>query len=297
MKKHILVMITIGLFACSDKKYAPSDSRNSEPEVNKTYEFKSPSSFFPKEKAQVLVVGTFHFDYPGLDAYKTAEENKMAILSTERQKQVRELVDYIKRFKPTKIAVESPASYAQKENDELKAYKNGDLKLGRSEGHQLTMRIAKEMNLDTIYAIDANAFTDDIAERDSIFAKALWKDYDWQSDDPVQKYFMDWLGYEDVAIKNSSLLEYFKHMNSRESHQYGYGAYLVGDFDLGEYQGADVLAAYWYNRNLRIFRNLKRITDGPDDRIVLIFGNGHAAILRQLIEASPEYEFVEFDSL
>jgi len=30
---------------------------------------------------------------------------------------------------------------------------------------------------------------------------------------------------------------------------------------------------------------------------LVIFGNGHAAILRQLLEASPQYEFVEFSSL
>ena len=31
--------------------------------------------------------------------------------------------------------------------------------------------------------------------------------------------------------------------------------------------------------------------------ILVIFGNGHAAILRQFLEASPQYEFVEFSSL
>lgn len=34
------------------------------------------SSFFPKEKAHVLVVGTFHFDYPNLDVNKTNNEDK-----------------------------------------------------------------------------------------------------------------------------------------------------------------------------------------------------------------------------
>jgi hypothetical protein len=42
---------------------------------------------------------------------------------------------------------------------------------------------------------------------------------------------------------------------------------------------------------------LQTITNGPKDRILVIFGNGHAAVLRQLIECSPEYEFIEFDGL
>jgi hypothetical protein len=49
----------------------------------------------------------------------------------------------------------------------------------------------------------------------------------------------------------------------------------------------------WYNRNLRIFRNLQRITDGPDERLLLLIGGGHVPILRHCAQASPEYELVE----
>jgi hypothetical protein len=97
--------------------------------------------------------------------------------------------------------------------------------------------------------------------------------------------------------KEMNLLEYFKLANSRESHQYGYGTYLIGDFKLDNERGADLLSFWWYNRNVRIFRKLQTITESPKDRILVIFGNGHAAVLRQLIECSPEYEFIEFDSL
>jgi hypothetical protein len=93
------------------------------------------------------------------------------------------------------------------------------------------------------------------------------------------------------------LLDYFRHMNSPESHRYGYGAYLIGDFKLDQHRGADILSVWWYNRNLRIFRNIQRITQGPEDRILVVIGNGHAAVLRQLFEASPEFEFVEFNGL
>ena len=59
---------------------------------------------------QVLLVGTFHFGYPGLDTHKTAEEHKVDINSPQRQKEVEALVDYIARFKPTKIMVETGAN-------------------------------------------------------------------------------------------------------------------------------------------------------------------------------------------
>ena len=153
------------------------------------------------------------------------------------------------------------------------------------------------MQLDTLYAIDTFGMTEELARRDSTYVMELFKDFDFQHDDPYNQYMTDWYNEEDKLASKTNLLDLFKLMNSRESHNYGYGAYLVGDFKLDDYRGADVLSIWWYNRNLRIFRNLQKITDGADDRILMIFGNGHASVFRQLLEASPEYDFVEFDSL
>jgi len=139
--------------------------------------------------------------------------------------------------------------------------------------------------------------TEDLEKIDSAYTNALFKDFDFQSDDVYHQYVKDWLGNEDKIIPKVNLLEYFKHINSKASHQYGYGAYLVGDFKLDNERGPDILSVWWYNRNLRIFRKLQLITENSNDRILLVFGNGHAAVLRQFLEASPEYEFVEFDSL
>ena len=46
-----------------------------------------------------------------------------------------------------------------------------------------------------------------------------------------------------------------------------------------------------------LFSCVQEMTENANDRILVIIGNGHAAVLRQLLESSPEYEFVEFDSL
>lgn len=253
------------------------------------------SDFFPKEKTKVLVVGTFHMDYPGLDAYKTAEEDKIDVLKEPKRSEVTQLVEYIKKFKPNKIAIEAYDSWNATEK--LKQYKNGEHRDKRDERFQLAIRIANELELDTLYAIDSGSMADDLEKIDSSYAKTLFKDFDFQSEDPFEKYYKDWFEQEDKIIPKVNLLDYFSHINSKESHQYGYGVYLVGDFKLDHLRGADIISSWWYNRNLRIFRKLQKITQSPNDRILVIFGNGHASILRQLLEASPEYEFVEFDSL
>lgn len=255
----------------------------------------TPSKHFPKERAQVLVVGTFHFDYPGLDAHKIGEEDKIDVLKEPKKSEVSELVEYIERFQPTKIAIEAFPNW--KATEKLRKYKNGDYRDERDERFQLGMRIANDLDIDTLYSIDSGTMADDIQKLDSTYTAELWKDFDFKSDDPYESYVRNWLEETDKLSKSMTLLDYFKLDNSRETHQYNYGLYLVGDFKLDNERGADILSYWWYNRNVRIFRKLQTITESPEDRILLIFGNGHAAVLRQLIECSPEYDFIEFDSL
>ncbi|TNE56039.1 MAG: hypothetical protein EP344_12925 [Bacteroidetes bacterium] len=253
------------------------------------------TDFFPEAKTQVLVVGTFHFDYPNLDVYKTVESDQIDVLQEPKKSEVTELVNYIKNFRPTKIAIEAFPEW--KAGEKLREYKAGAHRDKRDERYQLAFRIADELNLDTVYSIDSWSFDDELAKLDTAFFKAFYDGFDFQSDDPFEARFRTLLGYEDKLPARMSLLDYFKRINARDSHQLGYGVYLVGDFKLDGHRGADILSVWWYNRNLRIFRKLQDITEGPNDRILLVFGNGHAAILRQLLECSPEYEFVEFESL
>lgn len=256
---------------------------------------KNSSTFFPKEKAQVLVVGTFHFDYPGLDVNKTEDKDKIDVLTEPKKSEITELVNYIKEFKPTKIAIEAFPDW--KATEKLKKYKNGEYRDKRDERFQLAMRIASEMKLDTLYSIDAESFDNDLVKIDSVYFQILFKDFDFESNDKFEKMYKGLFDYEDKLPSKTSLLKYFKHMNSEEYHKLGYGAYLVGDFKLDNQRGADILSIWWYNRNLRIFRKLQEITESSKDRILVIFGNGHASILRQLLESSPEYEFIEFNKL
>jgi len=283
MKRFILLLTSIFLFSCAQET----------PKVKSG--LKTASEYYPKDKAIVLVVGTFHFDYPGLDAVKSLEEDKIDVLKEPKRSEVTELVNYIKRFNPNKIAIEATTIWMATEK--LKKYKDGNYRDERDERFQIAMRIANEINLDTLYAVDVSSIDENLEKLDSTYIENLFEDFDFQNDDPYNQFTGKMYEEEKKLIPKTNLLEYFKHMNSLESHQYGYGAYLVGDFKLDDLRGADILSVWWYNRNLRIFRKLQQITENSDDRILVIVGNGHAAVLRQLFESSPEYEFIEFDSL
>jgi len=259
---------------------------------------KKPSEYFPDPKTKVLVVGSFHFDYPNQDAHKTKKSDQVDVLEPKTAAEVTELINYIKKFKPTKIAIEAWPDW--KANEKLKEYKDGKYRDQRDERYQLAMRIATELKINELYSIDANSVLDDFTEKfgkkDSLYFKNMLKDYDFLSDDRISKQYNTFI--KNTERKNfKSLLHMFKYMNSKEYHQYEYGAYLTGDFKLREHDGADLLALYWYNRNLRMFRKIQEITKNSEDRILVIAGNGHATVLRQLFTSSPEYEYVEFSNL
>ncbi|GEQ86756.1 hypothetical protein ULMS_22640 [Patiriisocius marinistellae] len=296
----ITTLVIFSLISCIEK--TTHESSNGKAEILNTEEkvtnktiFKSPSEFFPKEKTQVLVVGTFHMDYPGLDEHKTTNEDKIDVLKDPKKAEVNELVDYIKKFNPTKIAIEAGPSWsATKKMNEYIAGKHRD---SRDERFQIAMRIANELKLDTIYSVNSRALSNDWYVKDSISLGKIIGDLNWDYKNTMEGNYKEWYAYNDKMTKESNLLDYFKYMNSPESHQYGYGSYLDGWFKNENNQGADYLTIWWYNRNARIFRNIIGITESAKDRIMVLMGNGHAAILRQLIEASPEYDFVEFNSL
>ena len=77
----------------------------------------------------------------------------------------------------------------------------------------------------------------------------------------------------------------------REDHAF-YAA-LLAFGDATAQPGAELNAA-WYLRNARIFAKLTQIAK-PGDRIIVIFGAGHAYWLRHFVEITPGFQLVEPD--
>ena len=66
---------------------------------------------------------------------------------------------------------------------------------------------------------------------------------------------------------------------------------MTGEDSYGAAQGV----TDWYGRNIRMFYNLNRIADFDvqEERILIIVGQGHAKIIKDMIEDAPYYEYVE----
>lgn len=254
-----------------------------------------------KKLPKVFLVGSWHFQYPGLDAHVTNEENRINIYSDRRQKELKELLDYIAIFKPTKILVESGPNtgYIKYNFNEWKA---GRENLMANERSQIGMRLVERFKLDTIYGVDDWPLIMDL-HYDSLLTKipyldSIYKRHYFGGNDTLQKMYTKFYNYEEEFQFNNSLLESFKYMNSDKILNRYFGAYIAGgQFVSEEKEGPDALSMFWFNRNLRIFRNIQRIESTANDRILILFGAGHIPILKWFFECSPEYELIKFNEL
>lgn len=245
---------------------------------------------------KVLLVGTFHFEYYNLDAYKVDKDKQIDVLTNQKQKELKELLDYISIFKPTKICIEAFSEWNAIKK--YKEYKAGQKQVVRDERYQIAFKLMDRFKLDTVYSINAESIANDFqSTKDStLFMPYLQNLYNGYSDKDNVDY-VRWRNYKTTLTTKISLLKYFKYLNSQSNLRRDFGAYLVGDYKLEKTKGADILAIDWYNRNLRIFRNLQNINAKPNDRILVLFGSGHIAILDQLLASSPEYEYIKFNDL
>lgn len=105
-----------------------------------------------KERAQVLLLGTFHFSFPRHDALKP--EATIDILSPEKQLEIEEVVNLLARFRPTKIAVEKRLEQEAELASNYSAYREGAFALSRWEGHQIGFRLAAMKSHDRLYPVD-----------------------------------------------------------------------------------------------------------------------------------------------
>lgn len=231
--------------------------------------------------SQVLVLGSYHFANPGQDIVKMQVAD---VLGPEKQAEILEVANALARFRPTKIAVEEDPSSEAELNSLYTAYRAGTRTLGRNETQQLGFRLAARFDHPRLYAINH-------WDRGMPFYQAL---DEAKEQDPA---FTAWFeqrtteqGEKDSRLQGTTVRHILRHYNDPASIAKDHSFYLAfAPIGAGSsYVGAELISA-WYDRNIRIFANLQRLAES-NDRILVIYGAGHAAILRELVRGSENME-------
>lgn len=229
---------------------------------------------------KVMLLGLFHFDNPGLDAVKY---QPVDVMQPAEQAYLQALSQRLARFAPTKVLLEYPDKSDAVMNQRYADYLAGRYELGRNELYQLGFRIAKLAGHARVYGFDQQA---------PAFQDKLW-DYmpkaAPQTQDKVMALIATLSARYEHEHRNLGLRGVLAKLNSPQDDRENKGFYMLMN-DVGAdqrlFHGADS-AAHWWQRNLRMYAMVQRHA-GPGERVLVIAGSGHTAILRDLLRADSE---------
>ncbi|WKL47960.1 DUF5694 domain-containing protein [Flavobacterium pectinovorum] len=243
------------------------------------------------KKKQILLIGTFHFANPGNDV---AQIKTFNIMSEKSQKELETISDKITKFGPDKIFVEWKFS---QQNELDKFYnKNTDslFKNSKNEITQLALRTAKKLNHKKLYGIDYRTRF----PYDSLMMsmeKADQKDLMEKNTKMTEQFEKD----QNERISKSTLTELMLYFNKKETDRENIQWYLEVANRTGkpdDFTGAS-LVANWYKRNLYMYSLVQKLTESKDEKIMVLLGAGHAAMLKEFIENDPTFELVELSTV
>ena len=246
--------------------------------------------FLGRPEGRLMLLGTFHFQPRHLDRHKS--QFTPDVLSDEYQVGIAEVADRLASFQPTKVAIERTADQQAEIDREYGAYLRDEFTLPADEVYQLGFRLAKRLGHSGVHCVNAW----DRHYEPQVDVEAYAREHG-QKHLLTQWWprFERWYEHLDRLMTQITLRELLLGFNSEEAVLKNHGPSMVDWFRVGvgdDYPGVDRVTG-WDNRNLRIFANIQRITESPDERILLVIGAGHLPILRHCALASPEYELVE----
>ena len=236
-------------------------------------------------KPTLVILGTYHMGTPGNNVVNP----EVADVSTpERQKQIVELVEKLKKFKPTKIVVECDLEDDAKTQEIYNKYLSGSYQLSKNETDQIGFRLAKESGHKKVYCVDWSDFWDDpsinymkFAAKDAElddFLKGVNQNSKKEIEADFEKLYPLSITDQLIFLNQSDQIE--------KRHKVYFDIMRIGRGK--EYAGAGYLA-WWYRRNMVILTNIIRITDSMNDRVLVVYGDGHNKLLNQLARESDFY--------
>lgn len=240
-------------------------------------------------RPEILVLGTYHMANPGHDIHNMQADD---VLLPKRQQEITELVEILKKFQPTKIAIEAGVG-SQRVAQQYSDYLAGKYTLSRNEIDQIGYRLAKELGHQAIYPVDVDGDFPWLPLVD--FAKAHGLETKLNA---LNASVDTMVRQQGEYLASHSVLQTLEFMNSdaRVAQDMAFYWRAVRFGEPYDYAGSDLLAA-WYQRNIRIYHNIVALADSPSDRILVIYGSGHLGWLRQDVTYDPAVRLRKLEDL
>lgn len=260
------------------------------------------SSWAQSKPAELLLIGTFHFDNPGLDVSKL---NTLDVLSPKVQAELETMTSHLAAFRPDKVFVEWPAD-DQKSLDELyAAYLNGTFTTyvktkypksantfyGKNEIFQLAFRAGKKAGLTKMHAIDYKKVQ---FPYDSVM-QAMQSAHQEGLMQSVQAYVKTYETSMNKKLTTLTLPQVLLDENTMASIEFNKGFYLdklnrAGS--LTNFNGA-FLVSEWYRRNLYMYSIVQKTVQPTDAKVIVLAGAGHTAMMREFAEHDSAFRLRE----
>ena len=237
-------------------------------------------------KIPVMILGSPHLANPGRD-YRSATMDD--VLAPKRQAELERVAEQLAAYRPTRIAVEAVVADSAVLQAKYAEYLRTDSLPGRSEAYQVGFRLAKRLGHARIHAIDY--------KQDMHVGEVLaWGPEHGQGATvgQIQGFMGKAMPLMQRMLGEMTIGQIYARASRPDFLSLTHEPYLlmarIGD---GTEEPGWQDVSGWYARNMRIFVNLTRIVSAPDDRVLVIFGQGHAPLLRHYVEASGDFTLAE----
>jgi Family of unknown function (DUF5694) len=238
-------------------------------------------------RIQVMIVGVAHL-VRKRDVHNSVFEDSP--LSPKRQSQVADVIDHLARFRPTKVLIEEsmadtvfPSRYRR--------FRTGQFTLPPDEAYQFGFKLAARAGDSTIYPI--NAWGPAIIRDSSDSGKRINDFLTANVSRITTPSFQVYLARLDTLERHATYLDLLRYMNTDAAIRANASVYSVLDAMGRDADDAgSAWVSQWYARNCYIFANIVSVVR-PGDRVVVVIGQGHEYLLRELVQLNPNLRHVD----
>lgn len=235
--------------------------------------------------AQVMLFGVFHFANPQRDVVKT---DTIDVMTKENQEYLEALSDTLGKYNPTVVLLEFGPERDAEMQERFRKYVEGTYELPSNEVYQLGFRIAARSDADTIHGFDETSIH---WQAEPLFE--YLENVDTTTNAKLSAVFEELTAADQKAHASLSLQDLLMRSNDADRDAQNRALYLMTNHvgKGGNFVGADATASWWH-RNFRMYAIVQRYAR-PGERVLVIGGQGHIAILRQLLADDPDREAVD----